>query len=291
MLPAHLYLASSYYERWGRGLEQLVLKHGLASKEEMAAGDARTTGEPLGSNLKPADVTALLTRGSYARPAPAPARFKAGDRVRARNINPPTHTRLPRYVRGHVGTVEALRGCHVFPDAIVRGEGEDPHWLYTVVFDGRDLWGEGSDPSLKVSVEAWEPYLSRMSGVTPAATRLAMNAVRGIPRDRDGPVFREPWEAQAFAMAVTLQVRGLFTWSEWAAALGEEIKRAPGGRRSRHRRDLLQALARDARADGGAERRHRSGDAGPLSGDAWDRAADRTPHGTPIELQVEDFAD
>ena len=116
MLPAHLYLASSYYERWGRGLEQLVLKHGLASKEEMAAGHARTTGKPLGSNLKPADVTALLTRGSYERPAPAPARFKAGDRVRARNINPPTHTRLPRYVRGHVGTVEALRGCHVFPD-------------------------------------------------------------------------------------------------------------------------------------------------------------------------------
>lgn len=159
MLPAHLYLASSYYERWGRGLEQLVLKHGLASKEEMAAGHARTTGKPLGSNLKPADVTALLTRGSYERPAPARARFKPGDRVRARNINPLTHTRLPRYVRGHVGTVEAVRGCHVFPDLVVRGEGENPHWLYTVVFDGRDLWGEGSDPSLKVSVEAWEPYL------------------------------------------------------------------------------------------------------------------------------------
>lgn len=159
MLPAHLYLASSYYERWGRGLEQLVLKHGLASKEEMAAGHTRTTGKPLGSNLKPADVTALLTRGSYERPAPARARFKPGDRVRARNINPLTHTRLPRYVRGHVGTVEAVRGCHVFPDSVVRGEGENPHWLYTVVFDGRDLWGEGSDPSLKVSVEAWEPYL------------------------------------------------------------------------------------------------------------------------------------
>ena len=159
MLPAHLYLASSYYERWGRGLEQLVLKHGLASKEEMAAGHARTTGKPLGSNLKPADVTALLTRGSYERPAPARARFKPGDRVRARNINPLTHTRLPRYVRGHVGTVEAVRGCHVFPDSVAVGKGENPQWLYTVVFDGRDLWGEGSDPSLKVSVEAWEPYL------------------------------------------------------------------------------------------------------------------------------------
>src|SRR6478735_2844767 len=65
-----------------------------------------------------------------------------------------------------------------------------------------------------------------MSGVDPAAARLAMNAVRGIPRDREGPVFREPWEAQAFAMALALQGRGLFTWGEWASALGEEIKRA-----------------------------------------------------------------
>ena len=160
MLPAHLYLASSYYERWGRGLEQLVLKHGLVSKKEMAAGHTSVSGKAPGSNVKPAaDVTALLTRGSYERPARAPARFKPSDRVRARNINPPTHTRLPRYVRGHVGTVEAVRGCHVFPDSVVRGEGEDPHWLYTVVFDGRDLWGADSDPSLKVSVEAWEPYL------------------------------------------------------------------------------------------------------------------------------------
>ena len=159
MLPGHVYLASSYYERWGRGLEQLLLKHGLVSKEEIAAGHARSAGKPIGPKFKPSDVDKMLARGSYERPAPAPARFKAGDRVRARNINPPTHTRLPRYVRGHVGTVEALRGCHIFPDAVVRGAGEDPHWLYTVAFDGRDLWGPDSDPSLKVSVEAWEPYL------------------------------------------------------------------------------------------------------------------------------------
>ena len=109
----------------------------------------------------------MLTRGSYERPAPAPARFKAGDRVRARNINPPTHTRLPRYVRGHVGTVEALRGCHVFPDAVVRGAGEDPHWLYTVVFDGRDLWGPEARPEPEGfgrSVGALSG--ARMSGVT-----------------------------------------------------------------------------------------------------------------------------
>jgi nitrile hydratase len=98
---------------------------------------------------------------SYARTASAPAQFAIGDRVRAKNINPTTHTRLPRYARGHVGTVEAIRGCHVFPDSVTTGKGEDPQWLYTVVFDGRDLWGPDSDPTVKVSVEAWEPYLER----------------------------------------------------------------------------------------------------------------------------------
>ena len=75
------------------------------------------------------------------------------------NINPPGHTRLPRYARGHSGVVERVRGCHVFPDAVANGKGEDPHWLYTVVFDGRELWGEAADPTVKVSIDAWEPYL------------------------------------------------------------------------------------------------------------------------------------
>ena len=95
----------------------------------------------------------------YDRPAPAPAKFRVGDKVRARNMHPKTHTRLPRYVRGHVGEVVRIVGCHVFPDSNAVGAGEDPHWLYTVRFDGRELWGADSDPTVKVSVEAWEPYL------------------------------------------------------------------------------------------------------------------------------------
>jgi nitrile hydratase len=79
--------------------------------------------------------------------------------VRAKNIHPPTHTRLPRYARGHVGIVEAIRGCHVFPDSTAVGGGENPQWLYTVVFDARELFGEAADPTLKVSIEAFEPYL------------------------------------------------------------------------------------------------------------------------------------
>jgi nitrile hydratase len=158
-LPPDVYLASSYYRKWTLGLEDLVVQYGLAGADELAAAHALRPAAPVKRTVTAADAPKLLSRGSFDRPAPAPAKFKVGDRVRMKNIHPATHTRLPRYVRGHAGTIEAIRGCHVFPDAVVAGRGEEPHWLYTVVFDGRELWGEAGDPKLKVSVEAWEPYL------------------------------------------------------------------------------------------------------------------------------------
>ena len=79
--------------------------------------------------------------------------------MRTRNINPPTHTRLPRYARGKLGTVEAVRGCHVYPDTAAIGAGDNPQWLYAVVFLARELWGEAADPAITVSIEAFEPYL------------------------------------------------------------------------------------------------------------------------------------
>jgi nitrile hydratase subunit beta len=158
-LPPHIYLGVSYYEKWALGLESRVIEHGLASADEIAAGHARSPGKPMARKLTAADVDRSATRGSYARPAAKPARFKPGAAVRTRNINPPTHTRLPRYARDRAGVIEAVRGCHVFPDSVVLGAGEDPQWLYTVIFTGRELWGEQADPALKVSIEAWEPYL------------------------------------------------------------------------------------------------------------------------------------
>ena len=158
-LAPDVYLTRSYYEKWLLRLEQLLLDRGLAGADEIAAGHALRPGKPLPRKLAAADVAAALTRGSYGRPPSAPARFKAGDRVRTRNIHPTTHTRLPRYARGHVGTIEGVRGCHVFPDSVAVGQGENPQWLYTLAFDGRELWGENSDPNLKVSIEAFEPYL------------------------------------------------------------------------------------------------------------------------------------
>jgi len=124
--------------------------------------------------------------------------------------------------------------------------------------------------------------------VDPAAARRATDAVPGIPRDGHGPVFREPWEAQAFSMALALHQRGLFTWTEWAATLADEIKRAQAAgdpdTGETYYRHWLATLERLVAEKGIASRetlaRYR---------DAWDRAADRTPHGTPIELSPDDF--
>jgi nitrile hydratase accessory protein len=124
--------------------------------------------------------------------------------------------------------------------------------------------------------------------MTEAASR-ATSAVPSIPRDGDGPVFREPWEAQAFAMALTLHDRGLFTWNEWAATLADEIKRAQakgdpdtGQTYYRHWLATLERLvAEKGVASPATLRRYH---------DAWDHAADRTPHGSPIELRPEDFS-
>jgi nitrile hydratase beta subunit len=96
---------------------------------------------------------------SYGRTIQQPPRFKLGDPVRARNMHPSGHTRLPRYVRGRSGTVMHAHGAHVFPDANAAGLGEAPQWLYNVRFAGRELWGEAADPNLTVSVDAWESYL------------------------------------------------------------------------------------------------------------------------------------
>jgi nitrile hydratase accessory protein len=124
--------------------------------------------------------------------------------------------------------------------------------------------------------------------VDPQAADQATRAIPGIPRDADGPVFREPWEAQAFAMALALHARGLFTWSEWAAALAAEIKRAQASGDpddgETYYRHWLATLERLVASKGVTTK-----DALHRYRDAWDHAADRTPHGSPIELRPEDF--
>ena len=157
-LPPLTYLAASYYEKWFRGLERRVVAHGLVGEDEIAAGRSLRPGRRLNRKLTLDDAKAARS-GSFERPAPGPARFKAGDQVRTVNINPQTHTRLPRYARGKAGSIEAVRGCHVFPDSAAIGAGDNPQWLYTVVFSTRELWGDEADPKITLSIEAFEPYL------------------------------------------------------------------------------------------------------------------------------------
>jgi len=121
------------------------------------------------------------------------------------------------------------------------------------------------------------------------AVAQATGALPGIPRDDDGPVFREPWEAHAFAMALALHGRGLFSWNEWAAALAEEIRRAQQGgdpdTGETYYRHWLATLERLI-----AEKGVATSDTLHRYRDAWDHAADRTPHGQPIELTPADFS-
>jgi nitrile hydratase subunit beta len=159
-LPPHVYLASSYYRKWLLGLEDNLVDKGFVTPSELEEGHAKDPAKPLkrgkfGMN----DVERVMVRGKFERTPQAAAKFKPGDRVRAKNIHPTTHTRLPRYTRGHVGVVERVLGCQVFPDSAAMELGENQQWLYNVVFEGTELWGPDADPTTKVSIDAFEPYL------------------------------------------------------------------------------------------------------------------------------------
>jgi nitrile hydratase accessory protein len=132
--------------------------------------------------------------------------------------------------------------------------------------------------------------MSERSSIDPEAARCVTEAIPSIPCDEKGPVFREPWEAHAFALALALYDKGLFAWTEWAAKLGEEIKRAQAAgdpdTGETYYRHWLATLERIV-----AEKGVTTVQALTQHYDAWERAAHRTPHGKPIELKAEDFRD
>jgi nitrile hydratase beta subunit len=158
-LPPAQYLSSSYYEIWFEGLKKLLLSTGLATAEEIRTGESRSAAASVPRVLMADEVAAALLRGSPVnRPAATGARFKVGDRVQTRQMNPSTHTRLPRYCRGRQGHIIAVHGAHVFPDSNALGLGEQPQWLYTVRFDAYELWGTDTTAA-SICVDCWEPYL------------------------------------------------------------------------------------------------------------------------------------
>jgi nitrile hydratase subunit beta len=164
MAPA-AYLAAPYYAVWLDGLVRLLKEAGLASEEEIAAGRALAPPSRLRQVPDATAMAEILRTGTPTeRKTARPARFRPGDQVRARVMHPVGHTRLPRYVRGRVGRIEAVRGFHVFPDARAGGRGEEPHWLYSVGFAAEELWGPQGRPGDRIHLDLWEPYFEPAGG-------------------------------------------------------------------------------------------------------------------------------
>lgn len=160
LIPAAEQLRMSYYERWLAGLAELLTRHGFVSPEELASGKPQPGTARLTPALPVDKVPGLIARGSPAsRAATRPPRFQPGQHVRARNINPVGHTRLPRYVRGKSGIVDRVHGVFVFPDTNAHFRGENPQHLYSVRFGADELWGDDAAPRDAVYVDLWESYL------------------------------------------------------------------------------------------------------------------------------------
>ncbi len=155
------YARLSYYQIWIAGLERLLMQRALVQADELAQARALHPALPLPRRLTADILPAVLARGApTARTTAAPPRYAVGDAVRTTTAPPPHHTRLPGYLRGRRGVVCALHGGHVFADMHALGLGEHPAQLYTVAFEGRELWGdEPGAQGLVVHFDAWEPYL------------------------------------------------------------------------------------------------------------------------------------
>lgn len=154
------YATLSYYQIWLAALEKMLRDRHLVEADELAQGRRIHPPLPVARVMRAEQVEATLTRGSpTARPATSAARFAIGQPVLTRDSAVPHHSRLPGYARGRMGVIERVHGCHVFAESNAHGVGEQPQWLYTVVFDGAEVWGSGSSPGLRISIDAWESTL------------------------------------------------------------------------------------------------------------------------------------
>jgi nitrile hydratase len=159
-LRPDLYLTQTYYEQWIYIAEQVLLEAGMISAEELARGNASPQSTKRNDAMRADAVWDFLHdcthSGRHVREAP---RFAIGQRVRARNMQPAGHTRLPRYARGKSGIIISHYGGHVLPDASAHGKGDAPQHLYTVRFAARELWGAAANPRDSVHLDLWESYL------------------------------------------------------------------------------------------------------------------------------------
>lgn len=162
LMPPADYLRMSYYERWARRLASQVVLYGLVTKEEIDSGTAAPASARVVPAFSLATSSRWLNRGipsnrdSSVRPL-----FKVRQRVRARNINPTGHTRLPRYARGKAGVIVRDHGVYLFPDTNAHFQGEKRQHVYSVLFTAQELWGEDASPRDSVCLDLWDDYLER----------------------------------------------------------------------------------------------------------------------------------
>jgi len=160
LIPPAEQLRMSYYERWLTGLAELLIRHGFLGAEELATGKPVQVATRPTPALPAAKVPAFIGTGSPAsRSSTRSPRFQPGQRVRARNLNPIGHTRIPRYVRGKSGLIDRVHGVFVFPDTNAHFLGESPQHVYSVRFEAQELWGDVAAPPDAVYVDLWEDYL------------------------------------------------------------------------------------------------------------------------------------
>jgi nitrile hydratase len=159
-LPPAQYLTMKYYELWLTSLIERLVASDLVTREEIETGKP-AQGSPRSTlAIAAADVPGWIAEGAPTRrDASGPPLFKVGEQVRARNINPVTHTRLPRYVRGKSGTIDRVHGVFVFQDTAAYSKGEKPQYVYSVRFAARDLWGEQAAPKDAVYLDLCNDYL------------------------------------------------------------------------------------------------------------------------------------
>jgi len=159
IIPPAEYLRMSYYEKWLTAFIGLMLKHGMITPTELETGKP-VPGTHRGTLMTAAQVPAELVKAEPAiRNLPIAPRFRPGQRVRARNINPVSHTRLPRYARGKLGTIETDYGVANFEDAVYQQLGDKPQHVYSVRFAARELWGDQASRQDSVYIDMWEDYL------------------------------------------------------------------------------------------------------------------------------------
>jgi nitrile hydratase beta subunit len=167
-IPPARYLASSYYERWLAAAETLLVERGVVTREELLAKESSSVDPALIAN-------AVATHGPApvkSKAKPPRARYAKGARVRARNLNPAGHTRLPRYVRGKAGVIARDWGVFVFPDTNAHHAGTKPQHCYSVSFDARELWGKSASSRERLYIDLWEDYLE------PIASKSTVRSIK-----------------------------------------------------------------------------------------------------------------